>query len=111
MSEKINKSVSSDNKKKKPLDMQLKKYLLPQLEPFPEYPLLHAQTKDPSVLVQLALTSHGLDKHSLMSSKRKRKINKKLFVKSRKLKTKHVKRFTNRNSRSHSQNTHYDTHS
>ena len=42
--------------------------LLIQFSPFPENPTLHSQSKEPSLSVQLALTSHGLrEEHSLMS--------------------------------------------
>ena len=35
--------------------------------PFPEYPLLQVQTKEPTVLLQAALTSQGLPRHSFTS--------------------------------------------
>jgi hypothetical protein len=44
-------------------------YLLEQLNPFPEYPTLHSQSKEPSLSVQVALGWHGLLEHSLMSKK------------------------------------------
>ena len=48
---------------------QQKTCLLEQLNPFPEYPTLHLQTKEPSLSVQVALGWHGLLEHSLMSIK------------------------------------------
>jgi hypothetical protein len=44
-------------------------YLLEQLNPFPEYPALHPQTKEPSLSVHVALCWHGLLEHSLLSKK------------------------------------------
>jgi hypothetical protein len=37
------------------LSPQGKIYLLEQLNPFPEYPTLHSQSKEPSLSVQVAL--------------------------------------------------------
>ena len=43
--------------------------LLVQFSPSPENPSLHSHSKEPSLSVQFALTSHGLEEHSLISRK------------------------------------------
>ena len=50
--------------------MNAKKYCSSpmQLVPFPVYPLLQVQTKDPAVFAQAAFTSHGFSTHSLISA-------------------------------------------
>jgi hypothetical protein len=45
----------------------LMEYVLRQLKPFPENPVLHSQPKAPLVLVQIPLGEHGFVKHSLIS--------------------------------------------